>query len=272
MNAGRKHRTWRPPHPAPSPFSLPALAALAQRVPAAACAITTVALLSTGLTLPTVAFASPADAAHADDPAAVARATGDRFGAFIAEAAQRFGIPTAWIRAVIAAESAGNPFAISPKGAAGLMQIMPQSWQALRARFALGDDPFDPHDNITAGTGYLRELYDRYGSPGFLAAYNAGAARWDEYARAGAPLPDETRRYLVRLDPVVTAASHVGAVLPDSAIGGWEAAALFADGPASASERHVFPVVDRQRAETPQQLAPQSGSLFVALGSGRRQE
>ena len=67
--------------------------------------------------------------------------------------------------------------AISPKGAIGLMQIMPDTWTGLRRRYGLGIDPFDPHDNILAGAAYLRELHDRYGVPGFLAAYNAGPAR-----------------------------------------------------------------------------------------------
>ena len=52
----------------------------------------------------------------------------------------------------------------------GLMQIMPKTWTELRARYGLGADPYDPHDNILAGAAYIRELHDRYGSPGFLAA------------------------------------------------------------------------------------------------------
>jgi len=71
-------------------------------------------------------------------------------------------------------ESAGKVRARSRKGAMGLMQIMPGTWADLRARYGLGADPYDSHDNILAGTAYIRELYDRYGAPGFLAAYNAG--------------------------------------------------------------------------------------------------
>ena len=52
----------------------------------------------------------------------------------------------------------------------GLMQIMPKTWIELRARYGLGADPYDPHDNILAGAAYIRQLHDRYGSPGFLAA------------------------------------------------------------------------------------------------------
>ncbi|MBP2434120.1 lytic transglycosylase domain-containing protein [Bradyrhizobium elkanii] len=97
----------------------------------------------------------------------------DSHADFVEQAALRFGVPLHWIRAVINVESAGDVRARSPKGAMGLMQIMPEAWAELRLRYDLGNDPYDPHDNILAGTAYLRELFDRYGSPGFLAAYNA---------------------------------------------------------------------------------------------------
>jgi hypothetical protein len=112
------------------------------------------------------------------------------------EAASRFAIPPQWIYAVMRRESAGNVRAVSPKGASGLMQIMPVTWAALRLRYRLGDDIFDPRDNILAGTAYLRELYDRYGSPGFLAAYNAGPARYEAWLKVRKPLPDETIAYV----------------------------------------------------------------------------
>ena len=118
----------------------------------------------------------------------------------IAEASRRFGIPESWIRGVMRAESAGNPHAISVKGAMGLMQLMPATWAELRLRYALGDDPFHPLDNIMAGAAYLRELHDRYGSPGFLAAYNAGPGRYEQHLR-GRALPTETRVYVARLAP-----------------------------------------------------------------------
>ncbi|MGY4346719.1 hypothetical protein ACVWXM_003186 [Bradyrhizobium sp. GM7.3] len=91
----------------------------------------------------------------------------DRYAAHVAEAARRFGIPAAWIRAVMRIESGGDRRAVSPKGALGLMQLMPKTWADIRVRYGLGRDPFDPHDNILAGAGFLRELHDRYGSPGF---------------------------------------------------------------------------------------------------------
>ncbi|WP_456672152.1 lytic transglycosylase domain-containing protein [Bradyrhizobium sp. LM2.9] len=83
-------------------------------------------------------------------------------------------MPVHWIRAVLDVETAQDMRAKSLKGAMGLMQIMPATWAELRERYDLGNNPYDPRDNILAGTAYLRDLHDRYGSPGFLAAYNAG--------------------------------------------------------------------------------------------------
>ncbi|HEY5237267.1 MAG TPA: lytic transglycosylase domain-containing protein, partial [Rhizomicrobium sp.] len=70
--------------------------------------------------------------------------------AFVSDAAQRFGLPVPWINAVIHVESLGQTSAVSPKGAMGLMQIMPDTWAMLRAQYGLGDDPCDAHDNIVA--------------------------------------------------------------------------------------------------------------------------
>ncbi|WP_407114123.1 lytic transglycosylase domain-containing protein [Bradyrhizobium sp. LMG 9283] len=128
---------------------------------------------------------------------AVARAS-NPFAAFVHEASNRFAIPINWIGSVISVESAGDVHAKSTKGAIGLMQIMPATWAELRERYDLGNDPYDPHDNILAGTAYLRELLDRYGSPGVFAAYNAGLSRYEEHL-AGGPLPDETRAYVASL-------------------------------------------------------------------------
>lgn len=153
-------------------------------------------LLLSGLLL-----AAPFNAtARAQNPPATSTATAHPFAIYIDEAARRFGIPAAWIRAVMRAESAGNVRAISSAGAMGLMQIMPDTWAELRVRHSLGRDPYDPRDNILAGAAYLREMYDRFGSPGFLAAYNAGPGRYEEYL-AGRPLPAETRAYVAALLP-----------------------------------------------------------------------
>ena len=76
------------------------------------------------------------------------------------------------------------------------MQVMPGTWSALRARLHLGDDPYDPRDNILAGTAYLRLMYDRFGYPGLFAAYNAGPGRYAAYADGRVRLPAETIAYL----------------------------------------------------------------------------
>jgi hypothetical protein len=130
-------------------------------------------------------------------------ATGSSLDSFIAEASQRFGIPTAWISAVIRQESRGDRTAVSPAGAMGLMQIRRATWDELRDRYHLGSDPFDPHDNIVAGTAYLGELLRQFGSRAFLAAYNMGPARYSAYVEGGLALPAETQNYLAKLAPVV---------------------------------------------------------------------
>jgi hypothetical protein len=98
-------------------------------------------------------------------------------------------------------ESGGQEDVISWAGAMGLMQVMPETYAGLRDRYSLGDDPFDPRNNILAGTAYLREMYDRFGAPGFLAAYNAGPNRVDRYLNNGTPLPEETVNYVAAIAP-----------------------------------------------------------------------
>ncbi len=92
----------------------------------------------------------------------------------------------------------------SGAGAMGLMQVMPATYDELRGRYWLGDDPYDPHNSILAGTAYIRELYDLYGSPGFLAAYNGGPGRLDDYLTRNRALPEETRRYVAKIGPYIT--------------------------------------------------------------------
>lgn len=127
--------------------------------------------------------------------------------AFVSEAAARFRIPASWIFAVMAVESGHDPRAVSEAGAMGLMQVMPRTYAELRARYGLGKDPFHPRDNVLAGSAYLRELYDRFGAPGFLAAYNAGPERYAQHLATGRPLPLETRRYLALLTPRIVASA-----------------------------------------------------------------
>jgi soluble lytic murein transglycosylase-like protein len=118
------------------------------------------------------------------------------FGGFILEASVRFSISQIWIRAVMQQESGGIVRIVSPKGAIGLMQVMPETYFELARRYGLGPDPFNPRDNILAGTAYLREMQDRFGSPGFLAAYNAGPRRYEQHLWTGRPLPNETIAYM----------------------------------------------------------------------------
>ncbi len=127
----------------------------------------------------------------------------DPWGPYIREASRRFGVPEPWIRRVMRQESGGQEDVISWAGAMGLMQVMPDTYEALRGRYNLGADPFDPHNNILAGTAYLREMYDRFGSPGFLAAYNAGPNRLDLYLSNGTPLPEETVSYVAAIAPLL---------------------------------------------------------------------
>lgn len=122
---------------------------------------------------------------------------------YIKEAATRFCVPELWIEAVMRRESAGNHKSTSPKGAMSLMQIMPETWAGLRRRHALGSNPYHPRDNILAGAAYMRELYNQFGAPNFLAAYNLGPVRLARDLRAKRPLPSETRHYLRKLLPVV---------------------------------------------------------------------
>ena len=139
----------------------------------------------------------PADAQNPQLRGSVS--TADPWAGLVAEAASRFGLPASWLQAVMHVESNGAAAAVSPKGALGLMQLMPQTYAQMRIQLGLGVDPFAPRDNIMAGAAYLRALLDRYGSPGFLAAYNAGPQRLEDYLARRKPLPAETIAYLARL-------------------------------------------------------------------------
>jgi hypothetical protein len=190
----------------------------------------------------------------------VARPAADPYAAHIAEASQRFGIPERWIRAVLRAESAGDMRAISSAGAMGLMQIMPDTWAALRVRYQLGRNPYDPRDSIMAGAAYLREMWDRYGNVvGMLAAYNAGPARYDEHRSTGHPLPAETRAYVAALAPILggtatsEAPSSASPPPPD-----WRDAPLFIVRPTD-SRATVAPSSDAQ-----------SGDLFASVSERDR--
>jgi soluble lytic murein transglycosylase-like protein len=125
----------------------------------------------------------------------------DPWRAHISEASLRFGIPEGWIIRVMRAESGGKTVLngrpiTSPAGAVGLMQVMPGTWKPLRDSLNLGNNPHDPHDNIIAGTAYLRMMYDQFGYPGLFGAYNAGPGRYAAYLRDKSRLPPETIAYM----------------------------------------------------------------------------
>jgi hypothetical protein len=194
----------------------------------------------------------------------------DPFAAFITEASKRFAVPEHWIRSVMRVESAGELRARSGKGAMGLMQIMPQTWLELRARYDLGANPYDPRDNILAGAAYIRELYQRFGAPGFLAAYNSGPRRYENHLATGRPLPDETRDYVAILAPMIggkqvsgkIAAAADSLTLVRSPLFVVRSTSSSADDRPSPGVRpgrlsNGRPVVDLSA------LVPQSGNLFV---------
>ena len=181
-----------------------------------------------------------------------------RWQPIIREAADRFGLPAAWLDAVIRAESAGcevmdgSP-TTSSAGAMGLMQIMPETWKTYRARLRLGDDPYGAHDNIMAGAAYLSDLYRRFGSSGFLAAYQAGPKRYEEFLDDGRPLPRQTIDYIARVHEAIQRIDSRSAVpqSPDSPA----ASALFVvlAAPRSTSNRSPADTLDTR--------------LFVALSN-----
>jgi soluble lytic murein transglycosylase-like protein len=200
------------------------------------------------------------------------------FAAFVAEASQRFGIPAAWIRAVMRAESFGDVRAISPKGAIGLMQIMPETWGALRQRYRLGANPYDAHDNILAGAAYLRELLDRYGSPGFLAAYNAGPARYEDHLATGRALPAETQAYVAALAPMIVGGTIDDATVVNAVVRSWTEAPLFvvpAESSATKSPASSDLRSGQRSTDSPAQdwtgLAPQAQGLFITRSHGTQQ-
>jgi soluble lytic murein transglycosylase-like protein len=150
-------------------------------------------------------FTAPSMCHQSNGQFGVNAATIEPWREYIDEAARRFAIPEDWITRVIAAESGGRltlngtPIT-SPKGAMGLMQLMPKTWQEMRQRLGLGDDPYDPHDNILAGAAYLRTLWEEFGTEGMFAAYNAGPGRYRAYLAETKPLPAETKAYLRRIE------------------------------------------------------------------------
>lgn len=119
------------------------------------------------------------------------RSTDGRLERIVREAAQRHQVDPALVKAVISTESGWNPYAVSRKGAMGLMQLVP----ATAERFGVGN-PYDPAQNVEGGTMYLKSLLDRYNGDltKTLAAYNAGERAVDQ--SNGVPWYPETRHYV----------------------------------------------------------------------------
>lgn len=212
------------------------------------------------------------DAPQASQPAFRASPAVERWRPYIAEASQRFGVPQAWIAAVMQAESAGQTHLngrpiTSHAGAMGLMQVMPGTWAALRRQHGLGPDPHDPRDNIMAGTAYLRAMHDRFGYPGLFAAYNAGPGRYAEHLRTGRALAGETRGYIAQFAKTPATPSMPPAILSGTRL-------FFSLGSAGNASRNAKSAADRRpsgdapRAGSDAQSAPEkaaSDGLFVPL-------
>lgn len=117
-----------------------------------------------------------------------------KYDDLISDASKRHGVSFPLLKAIIKAESDFDPQAVSKKGAMGLMQIMPQNFKLLGLK-----DPFDPTQNIDAGTRYFKQLYDRFGGKLALslAAYNAGPTVVDRYRTI--PPYEETEEYVRRV-------------------------------------------------------------------------
>ena len=237
--------------------------------PHAASCIHLTALFLYALMSAHAAFAqAPAQCAATNSPASQTS-----IAAFVSEAAHRFGLPVPLIDAVIHVESFGQMRAVSPKGAMGLMQIMPATWEILRVQYGLGDDACDAHDNITAGAAYLRQMYDRFGPVGFLAAFNAGPGRYENFLTTGHSLPNETRLYLAKVGPLLADKAIDGSILATRNPSPWTQSPVFVGSAARNSEQQAdnnsadndVPIDQRSGRSIAQTfaLAPQSSGLFV---------
>jgi hypothetical protein len=161
----------------------------------------------------------------------------------------------------------------------GLMQLMPTTWAEMRDAWGLGADPYDPRDNILAGTAYLARLYRRFGYPGLFGAYNAGPARYAAWLAGRGPLPAETRLYLARVRArggavglfaqagdrpaaaAVAASARAGAVPSEAPAGSPETA----ETPIRSPRSRLF-AIDRgaETAASPA-FAPSASGLLVVL-------
>jgi soluble lytic murein transglycosylase-like protein len=133
-------------------------------------------------------------------PRYVSRDRGQAYDDIIGEHSRMHGIRPDLVKAVMQVESAFNQFARSPKGALGLMQLMPATMRQYSVI-----DPFDPAENVRGGVAYLRHLLDRYKNDETLAlaAYNAGPGAVDKY-RQTVPPYRETRNYVAQISQMTS--------------------------------------------------------------------
>jgi soluble lytic murein transglycosylase-like protein len=118
----------------------------------------------------------------------------NKYNSIIGQASERFGLDPSLLKAVIRAESAFDHRATSNKGAQGLMQLMPETAEAMEV-----GDPYNPEENIFGGARYLRMLFERFDNNIMLtlAAYNAGPEKVEEYN--GVPPFEETKTFIKRV-------------------------------------------------------------------------
>ena len=144
-----------------------------------------------------------ADAIRTTRP--TASVTSAQYDDLISEQSRANDVRTDLVRAVVQVESGFNPNARSPKGAMGLMQLMPATARQFGVR-----NPFDPMENVRAGVAYLRQLLDRYDNDEHLAlaAYNAGPGAVDKYGQAVPPYR-ETKDYVARVSQITDASRPI---------------------------------------------------------------
>lgn len=189
----------------------------------------------------------------------------DRWSSLIKDASHRFGVAEDWIRAVIRMESGGrtlqddNRPITSDAGAMGIMQIMPQTYKEMRQRYGLGANPYDPHDNVLAGTAYLSWLYGKYGYPKLFAAYNAGPGTFEARTASARELPNETRAYVSGIARILGIKSNPAQSQPGNTLATLtrpDGSTISIDGAA----------VDSIRASMPDEYAP-GVQTVVAMGN-----
>src|SRR5258705_12917940 len=191
----------------------------------------------------------------------------DRWAPLIKEASRRFGVAEAWIRAVMHMESGGRTLLndkrpiTSNAGAMGIMQIMPATYQDMRRQYGLGANPYDPRDNVLAGTAYLLWLYGKYGYPKLFAAYNAGPGTLEAQLAGARRLPDETRAYVRGIAHILGTDSHPLPAAPSQPVP-LVVTLTRPDGSPISIDRAA---VDSIRASLPNEYAP-SVQTVLAMG------